>query len=224
VANKLLLSARRGTDLASDLKDLDEENLLTVGWTVGWPRGVDIMGGNPLLLTERRVVAPNWCASYFCHRNPRTGIGITGRGKVLLVTVDGRQPRRSVGMTLAGFARVFKNLGATDAINLDGGGSTTMVIRGRVVNRPSDHQGERRVGSVILVRGYTPPPLRTTPTPHVASGTQTREAPDSLEFDPGSTGGMLDAFARGALGPRHPAIPRAVQPLLRAYRSRSSTR
>ena len=72
-------------------------------------------------------------------------------GKLLLVTVDGRQPGVSAGMTLEMLAEVLLEFGAVDAMNLDGGGSTTMVIHNGIVNRPSDQTGERPVSDAILV-------------------------------------------------------------------------
>ncbi len=71
-------------------------------------------------------------------RQPRTAIGRTGTGELLLLTVDGRQAGWSVGVTLLELTRTFEQLGATDAVNLDGGGSTTMTMHGTIVNRPSE--------------------------------------------------------------------------------------
>jgi exopolysaccharide biosynthesis protein len=67
-----------------------------------------------------------------------------------LVTIDGRQ-EASLGMSFAEMADFLLTLGATDALNLDGGGSTAMVIDGEVVNRPSDITGERAVANVLLL-------------------------------------------------------------------------
>jgi len=69
----------------------------------------------------------------------------------MLVTVDGRQPKKSVGMTIEELAVLMTGLGCVEAINLDGGGSTTMVINGRVVNNPSDATGERPISDALLV-------------------------------------------------------------------------
>jgi exopolysaccharide biosynthesis protein len=77
-------------------------------------------------------------------------VGFTADGKVLMVVVDGRQKKWSIGLTLNQFARLFKRLGAVYALNLDGGGSSTMVINGEVVNRPSSGF-ERRVTNALLV-------------------------------------------------------------------------
>ena len=84
-------------------------------------------------------------------RHPRSAVGISRDRKTLwLVTVDGRA-ERSVGMTLVELADALRQLGAWDALNFDGGGSTTLVIDGRVVNTPSDPTGERPVGNALLV-------------------------------------------------------------------------
>jgi hypothetical protein len=84
-------------------------------------------------------------------RHPRTGIGISRDGMhIMLVTVDGRQAA-SVGMSLTEFADLMIELGCYRALNLDGGGSTTMVVNGEVVNLPSDAAGERPVANALLV-------------------------------------------------------------------------
>jgi hypothetical protein len=84
-------------------------------------------------------------------RHPRSAVGISRDRKTLwLMTVDGRA-ERSVGMTLVELAEALRQLGAWDALNFDGGGSTTLVIDGRVVNTPSDPTGERPVGNALLV-------------------------------------------------------------------------
>lgn len=81
---------------------------------------------------------------------PRTAIGLTKTGEVLLVTVDGRQPRFSRGLSLAGLAALMRDLGAVEAMNMDGGGSTAMAIGPVVVNKPSDGS-ERAVNNALLV-------------------------------------------------------------------------
>ena len=85
-------------------------------------------------------------------RHPRTVIGVDRSGFIWLAAVDGRQPEHSVGMTLEELERLCDRLQLTDALNLDGGGSTTMVVRDAIVNRPSDVGGPRRVSDAILVK------------------------------------------------------------------------
>lgn len=81
-------------------------------------------------------------------RAPRSAIGYAHTGEVLMLTIDGRRPQHSIGATLRELARLMIRLGAVEAINLDGGGSTTMVVKGQVTNLPSGG-GERPVGSVL---------------------------------------------------------------------------
>jgi hypothetical protein len=84
-------------------------------------------------------------------RHPRTGVGFSRDSATLyLITVDGRQESSS-GMSLAEFASLMLKLGVYEGLNLDGGGSTAMVINGRLVNHPSDAGGERTVGNALLV-------------------------------------------------------------------------
>lgn len=84
-------------------------------------------------------------------RHPRTAIGFSRDSTTLfLFTVDGRS-ENSGGMTLVEMADYLRKLGAWQAMNFDGGGSTTMVVNGAVVNHPSDQEGERAVGNALLV-------------------------------------------------------------------------
>lgn len=83
-------------------------------------------------------------------RNPRTIAGVDAQGRTLIVTADGRQTT-SLGLSIKEAADVAHSLGMINAINLDGGGSTTMVQGGQVVNSPSDATGERPVGDALLV-------------------------------------------------------------------------
>ncbi|MFC5745825.1 phosphodiester glycosidase family protein [Actinomadura rugatobispora] len=85
--------------------------------------------------------------------NPRSMIGMDGRGRLMLVVVDGRQDGYSEGLGIAQTGELMKLLGAREALNLDGGGSSVMVTSGTgIVNRPSDATGQRSLGNVLLVR------------------------------------------------------------------------
>ena len=83
-------------------------------------------------------------------RHPRTAVAKLRNGKFLMLTADGRSDT-SAGLDLNDLAAYLLELGATDAMNLDGGGSTTMFVDGKVVNRPSDATGERKVSDVLVV-------------------------------------------------------------------------
>ncbi len=122
-----------------------------------------IVNGGPFLVRNAHVAIdafhegfvhpddPGFYYAFAVSRNPRTMAGITEDGDLLLVTVDGRNPGYSIGLSFAEQARVMQALGSRVALNLDGGGSTTMVASGALLGRPSDSTGERPVGDVIAV-------------------------------------------------------------------------
>jgi hypothetical protein len=83
--------------------------------------------------------------------NPRTGIGMIAPNHYLFVVVDGRKEGYSAGMTLEQFAQLFEELGAAEAYNLDGGGSSTMYFQGRVVNNPLGKETERGVSDILYI-------------------------------------------------------------------------
>ncbi|MFP5502504.1 MAG: phosphodiester glycosidase family protein, partial [Candidatus Sericytochromatia bacterium] len=112
------------------------------------------IGGGPLLLRDGQVQGvpahQRFQGDILYGRAARSAVGMTHDGKFMLVTIDGRRPGYSVGATLSELAYTMKELGAVEALNLDGGGSTTMVVRNKVINRPSDGW-ERPVSTALLV-------------------------------------------------------------------------
>lgn len=113
------------------------------------------VGGTPILVRNGARWFADDGSGLYRFRHPRTMVGWNRAGDILLVTVDGRQPGISAGMTMAEAAELMIGLGATDALNLDGGGSTTFVVRGRVMNRPSDRL-VRRGDTTRTVQGPVP--------------------------------------------------------------------
>ncbi|MGZ8602723.1 MAG: phosphodiester glycosidase family protein [Actinomycetota bacterium] len=213
----VVLASRRWGEGADAIEAMQPGDRVRLSWSVGWPRVLDTIGGMPHLVDEGASVAPR-CRVSFCRRHPRTGIGVTSDGTLLLVVVDGRS-RRSVGMTLRRFARTFLSLGAVEAMNLDGGGSSVMWIRGRgVVSSPSDPGGERSVVNALLILPGADPgeqPL-TGVGVDAAIGRASIGGPWSVTTgslaatDAGSTGGLSAAWLEGALGsePVSPALRR----------------
>jgi len=118
----------------------------------------DVVSGAGLLIRDG-VTMSDWLTrenlqplTFTDVRHPRTLIGIDRKGMLWLVAVDGRQPERSVGMTFADLLALCARLELTNALNLDGGGSTTMIVGGALVNKPSDVTGPRPVSDAIVVR------------------------------------------------------------------------
>jgi exopolysaccharide biosynthesis protein len=120
-----------------------------------WDRAENIFSGTPQLISRGRIDIANAlegnAEKFVTDRHPRTAIAKGKDGRILLVVVDGRQPNYSTGMSLMSLAEVLLEFGAVEAINLDGGGSSAMVLEGKLINRPSDAGGERAVSDALLV-------------------------------------------------------------------------
>ena len=82
---------------------------------------------------------------------PRTAVGVIGTNHLVFVVVDGRTPGYSAGVTLTGMAQIMKDLGATTAYNLDGGGSSTMYFNGALVNNPLGANKERGTSDILYI-------------------------------------------------------------------------
>lgn len=117
-----------------------------------WDEYPSALGGGPRLVTGGEIDVRNegFRSDVTQGLGPRTAMGIDNEGRYIIVIADGRQGYYSTGLTLTELAYTLQKHGAVDAINLDGGGSTAMAVRGRVVNRPSDGT-ERRVSNALLV-------------------------------------------------------------------------
>lgn len=96
------------------------------------------VGGTPVLVRDGASFVGAGTDQFVAGRHPRTVAGWTAQGDVLLVTADGRQPGHAAGLSLPEAAALLVGLGATEALNLDGGGSTTFAVGATVANRPSD--------------------------------------------------------------------------------------
>jgi hypothetical protein len=120
------------------------------------PDGVtELIAGFPALLKDGDWVGDlegEARPAFALARHPRTALGLDPEGRRLwIVVVDGRREGVSEGMTLPELANLLQSLGARAALNLDGGGSSTMVVKGRVASRPSDPLGPRPVVNALTV-------------------------------------------------------------------------
>lgn len=137
------------------LADLKVGDTVKVTQTLGevWDKTIYAIGAGPRLIKDGSIFltskAEKFPADITNGRAPRTAVGVTKEGHIILLVVDGRQ-QLSIGMTLQELALSMQELGAVNAMNLDGGGSSEMVIGGRVVNKPSDGR-ERPMGDALLI-------------------------------------------------------------------------
>ena len=117
----------------------------------------NIMTAGPLLIRKGEMLPQRDDRTFITRRHNRTALGIRKDGSTILLVVDGRFKDEAEGFTIPELERVMLWLGCTEAINLDGGGSSTMYVKDRgVVNYPSyngrhDHEGERPVSNAILI-------------------------------------------------------------------------
>ena len=120
-----------------------------------------VLASGPLMLKDGQVCDWSSCGMNFIRtKHPRSAVATTKDGKVLLITVDGRFPKQAGGVNIPELAHLIRVLGGEDALNLDGGGSTTLWLSGAsddgVVNYPCDngqfyHAGERKVPNILYI-------------------------------------------------------------------------
>ncbi|MFE1442556.1 phosphodiester glycosidase family protein [Streptomyces sp. NPDC058739] len=156
--------ARVGTRLTLNRAVTDA----TTGARVPLTSQTSVVNGAPLLLRDNRTaldpVRDGWSPesiegaeraslynAWYLRRNPRTAAGTTVDGRIVLLTADGRRPGHSAGLTVPETAAVMRALGAVNAVNLDGGGSTAMIVGNRLQGRPSDATGERPDGDALML-------------------------------------------------------------------------
>ncbi|MUT66503.1 phosphodiester glycosidase family protein [Paenibacillus sp. NEAU-GSW1] len=136
---------------AYDEQELSSSSLLEKGVTDTFSFGPTLVNdGVAVTGLDNVSIDTNFGNRTIDGSNPRTGIGMIEPNHYVLVVVDGRSST-SRGLTLNEFAGLFAELGATEAYNLDGGGSSTMYFMGRVVNNPQGKQKERGVSDIIYV-------------------------------------------------------------------------
>jgi exopolysaccharide biosynthesis protein len=114
------------------------------------------IGGGPVLLQEGRIKISNEEEQMFAgkaikDKHPGTAMGYTGDKKLIILVVEGRNPNAG-GATLTQEAQILKDLGCVEALNLDGGGSSCMLINGKETIKPSDKNGQRSIPAVFIIQ------------------------------------------------------------------------
>jgi hypothetical protein len=115
---------------------------LEIKMSPNWDNIDHIISGGPYLIKDGEIYidVTEQKLRAITGKNPRTAIGYTANNEFIMVTVDGRE-QSSVGMTLGELARMMKNFGCINAMNLDGGGSSVMYVNGNIVNNPAQKGG-----------------------------------------------------------------------------------
>ena len=114
-----------------------------------------VLASGPLILQNSHFADWSACDKDFIDtKHPRSAIATTKDKRVLLITVDGRSLGNAIGMSIPELAHLIKTLGGKTALNLDGGGSTTLYLNGNILNHPCDnrqfdHEGERHIPNMV---------------------------------------------------------------------------
>jgi len=143
---------RDGTMRIYDEKTTTGEELLAAGvWnTLSFGPGL-VQNGQIIPGIDQGEIDNNFGIRSIQGNNPRTGIGMIDADHYVFVVVDGRSSGYSAGVTMTGFAQIFKDLGAKVAYNLDGGGSSTMYFNGALVNKPLGKGDERAISDILYI-------------------------------------------------------------------------
>ena len=115
------------------------------------------VGGGPVLLQNGEIKITNneelkFAGKAINDKHPRTCMGYTKDGKLIVMVIEGRFPGKAEGATLQQEAKLLKDIGCVEALNLDGGGSSCMLINGKQTITPSDKEGQRPVPAVFIVQ------------------------------------------------------------------------
>jgi exopolysaccharide biosynthesis protein len=115
------------------------------------------IGGGPVLLTDGKINITNneelkFAGKAINDKHPRTAMGYTKDGKLIILVVQGRFPSIAEGVTLTQEAQILKDLGCWEALNLDGGGSSCLLINGKNTIKPSSDEVQRAIPAVFLIK------------------------------------------------------------------------
>jgi len=119
-------------------------------------RVVTAIGGGPTLIHDGKIEITNRQEQMLVggdnEKHPRTAMGYTGDGRLIILVIQGRFPGVAEGATLQQEADLLLKLGCYEALNLDGGGSSCMLVNGKETIKPSDREGQRPVPGVFIIR------------------------------------------------------------------------
>lgn len=115
------------------------------------------VGGGPVLLQNGEIKITNneelkFAGKAIDDKHPRTAMGYTKDNKLIILVIEGRNPGKAEGASLTQEAQIFKDLGCWEALNLDGGGSSCMLVNGKETIKISDAAGQRPVPAVFIIK------------------------------------------------------------------------
>lgn len=142
--------------LIDSSEHLEISKILARGSFKKWKMQTAVAGG-PILVQDGNIAISNnqelkFGGKAITDKHPRTAMGYTADGKLIFLVIEGRFPGKSEGASLIEEATILRDLGSVEALNLDGGGSSCLLVNGKETIRPSDKEGERAVPAVIMIK------------------------------------------------------------------------
>jgi hypothetical protein len=139
----------KGEDAIPSIYDLRD-----IEWK--WWKMRTAVGGGPVLIHNGKIRITNREEQLYPGEegayHPRTAIGYTRDGRLIVLAIQGRTPGIAAGATLEEEARILLDLGCYEALNLDGGGSSCLLVNGKETIKPSDKDGEQPLPAVFLIK------------------------------------------------------------------------
>ena len=114
------------------------------------------VSGGPVLVQNGKVMVTNneewkFAGKAINDKHPRTAMGYTADGRIIILVVEGRALGRAEGTTLTQTAEMLVSIGCVEALNLDGGGSSCLLVNGKETIRPSDKEGQRAIPGIFYI-------------------------------------------------------------------------
>jgi hypothetical protein len=150
--SKFTMNTAMGAVMAQATKDGKKVRINFPEWKMQ-----TAVGGGPVLLLNGEIKITNneelkFVGKAIDDKHPRTAMGYTKDNKLIILVIEGRNPGKAEGATLTQEAQIFKDLGCWEALNLDGGGSSCMLVNGKETIKVSDASGQRPVPAVFIIK------------------------------------------------------------------------
>jgi exopolysaccharide biosynthesis protein len=154
-ASQVPVTSRYGNFFSKNTTTGKTENIGTVDNLSKWKMKTAV-GGGPVLLQNGEIKITNneehkFIGKAINDKHPRTAMGYTKDNKLIILVVQGRFPNIAEGASLTQEAQILKDLGCIEALNLDGGGSSCLLVNGRETIKSSDKEGQRPIPAVFMI-------------------------------------------------------------------------